>query len=86
MNSYTYVHSLVLLLMVLLRSGYSKNCLGRDQCSCVYDTDSSVVDLSSLGNKDLTPRYVHDLNIEPFFLFRIYLPSLQLKLNVLWLS
>ena len=60
MDLYTFIHSFVLLWVLCTRSGYSKQCNGRDQCACTYDSDSSVVDLTSLGNKDLTPRSVND--------------------------
>ena len=34
----------------------AKDCLGRDQCSCAFDDDGSLIVLNSLGNSDLTPR------------------------------
>ncbi|XP_060570671.1 uncharacterized protein LOC132728961 [Ruditapes philippinarum] len=35
----------------------AKDCLGRDQCSCAFDDDGSLIVLNSLGNSDLTPRF-----------------------------
>ena len=63
MDLYTFTHTFVLIWVFCIRSGYSKQCNGRDQCACTYDSDSSVVDLTSLGNKDLTPRSVNDSQI-----------------------
>ena len=54
--TYTYIPTLFFLLFLLWKPIYSKQCLGNDQCSCTFDTDSSVVDLTSLGNRDSTPR------------------------------
>ena len=34
----------------------TKDCLGQDQCSCQFTDDQSIIDLTSLGNNDETPR------------------------------
>ena len=58
MNRLRHKLPLLFVLIVLIKYVYSKNCVGRGQCSCMFDTDSSVVDITSLGNNDLTPRFV----------------------------
>lgn len=35
----------------------ARDCVGRDQCSCVFDDDKSLIAINSLGNTDLTPRF-----------------------------
>lgn len=35
----------------------ARECLGRDQCSCAFDDDQSIIALNSLANSDLTPRF-----------------------------
>ncbi|XP_053374229.1 uncharacterized protein LOC123532604 isoform X2 [Mercenaria mercenaria] len=39
----------------------ARDCLGRDQCSCAFDDDQSLIALNSLGNSDGTPRF-QDIN------------------------
>ena len=46
---------LLLCLSVALTS--AKDCLMTGQCSCTFDDSGAVIDLSSLGNKDNTPRF-----------------------------
>ena len=47
----------MLLLVVGARLAMGKNCDIVDQCACQFDDGSGKVDLTSLGNKDNTPRF-----------------------------
>ena len=47
----------MVLLLVGARLAMGKNCEIVDQCSCQFDDGSGKVDLTSLGNKDSTPRF-----------------------------
>ena len=71
MDTYGHASFLVWLFVVLIKVIHCQNCQGRDQCSCVYDSDSSVVDITSLGNNDLTPRFVSIVNKKRSFLQKL---------------
>ena len=53
----------MVLLMVGARLTMGKNCETVGQCACQFDDGSGKVDLTSLGNKDNTPRFILFLRI-----------------------
>ena len=56
--SYKMIVCLILVLLAV-SVAMGKNCLLIDQCSCKFDDNGSIIDLSSLGNKNNTPRLVY---------------------------
>ncbi|KAK7109133.1 cation-dependent mannose-6-phosphate receptor-like [Littorina saxatilis] len=50
------------------RGSLAQQCLGVDGCGCVFDDNSGVIDVSSLGNTDNTPRF-KDVQADDFYYY-----------------
>ena len=54
----------VLLFTCLHVTVFGKDCVTKDECSCTFDDDGTVIDITSLGNQDNTPRYGTIVNLD----------------------